>query len=175
MSVAPVAVVLELMTMGQQSTVHLSDVLWAAYLASTHQELAAEILTRRRIHSSVQHAGRPLRARPICSILASAPWASISARGFELPYIAPFSSLVLLRRSTALFKASIAAARISERRAQFLQEVLDSHAEFNWGQETLDLGGDGTLILGIQPQFWVLSSTDCNRNGNQGNANLEKC
>ncbi|PAN27826.1 hypothetical protein PAHAL_5G111200 [Panicum hallii] len=40
----PAAVVLELMTMGQQSAAHLGDLLRAASPASPHQELAAEIL-----------------------------------------------------------------------------------------------------------------------------------
>lgn len=41
----PAAVVLELMTMGQQSAAHLGDLLRAASpAASPHQELAAEIL-----------------------------------------------------------------------------------------------------------------------------------
>jgi len=40
----PAAVVLELMTMGQQSAEHLGDLLRVASPASPHQELAAEIL-----------------------------------------------------------------------------------------------------------------------------------
>ncbi|CAL4973406.1 unnamed protein product [Urochloa decumbens] len=40
----PAAVVLELMTMGQQSAKHLGDLLRASSPASPHQELAAEIL-----------------------------------------------------------------------------------------------------------------------------------
>ena len=40
----PAAVVLELMTMGQQSAAHLGDLLRAASPASPPQELAAEIL-----------------------------------------------------------------------------------------------------------------------------------
>jgi len=40
----PAAVVLELMTMGQQSAEHLGDLLRAASPASPHQELAVEII-----------------------------------------------------------------------------------------------------------------------------------
>lgn len=53
----PATVVLELMTMGQQSAAHLGDLLRAASPASPHQELAAEILhCCGRVIDTLRHA-----------------------------------------------------------------------------------------------------------------------
>ena len=83
----PAAVVLELMTMGQQSAAHLGDLLRAASPAaasSPHQELAAEILrccgrvidalsatatTTRAGRSSLPQGKRPCQGRaPLASV-----------------------------------------------------------------------------------------------------------
>ncbi|GJM92727.1 hypothetical protein PR202_ga09221 [Eleusine coracana subsp. coracana] len=75
----PDAVVLELMTMGQESAAYLADLLRAASPSSPHQELAAEILrccrrviakltdSRRKKRKAGQHEDVAAAAAPGCS------------------------------------------------------------------------------------------------------------
>lgn len=90
---APATVVLELMTMGQQSAAHLGDLLRAASPASPHQELAAEILrccgrvidTIRAAAAASGHKRKAVEYQDAAAAAASSPPPPAAAAGAPPP------------------------------------------------------------------------------------------